>query len=261
MDIPLILATLASTLVIVLVAQSAAFILFIKDSTLKLWMPRLIALAVGVLLGDAFLHLLPEAFEEVEEAGEVLLWTLAGILSLWLIERLLHRHHDHSAERIPSARKNPASYARINLLGDGMHNFLDGALIAGSYLTDPMLGIATTIAIAIHEVPQEISDIAVLVHGGYEKRRAVRLNVLCAAFCIPGALLTLLLADFMVWELGTLLAFNAGAFIYIATADLMPLLEKSGVRLPLPTQVMSTLTGVAAMQALLWLEHLGHFSH
>lgn len=118
-------------------------------------MPRLIAGAVGVLLGDAFLHLLPDSMKLAESTHAVLLWTLAGILFFYVIEQFLHWRHDHSIEMPAAPVGKSASFARMNLLGDGIHNFVDGVLIAGSFLADPMLGIATTFAIVIHEIPQE----------------------------------------------------------------------------------------------------------
>lgn len=253
MDWQTILMALAASLVVSLVALCSAFVLYIKDSTLKRWMPGLIALAVGVLLGDAFLHLLPDALERTTDTSSVFLWTLAGIIIFYFIEQSLHWRHDHAV--LPEDMENkPKSYANMNLLGDGAHNFVDGILIAGSFLADPMLGVATTIAIVIHEIPQEISDIAVLVHGGYEKKHAVLLNFICACACIVGAALTLLVAHFMTISLHALLALTAGGFIYIATSDLIPLLRNVEARLPLRVQALATTTGIACMQGILWIE-------
>ncbi|MDP2347287.1 MAG: ZIP family metal transporter [Gammaproteobacteria bacterium] len=261
MDMLTVVGTLAGSLVVVLVAFVSLFVFYMEEQTLKRWMPRLIAVAVGVLLGDAFLHLLPDALESGANASMVFMSTLGGILCFYLIEHVLHWKHDHELVNSPrdpntpaSLHDTPASFARMNLLGDGIHNFVDGILIAGSFLTDPMLGVATTIAIVVHEIPQEISDIAVLVHGGYSKRRAVFLNVLCATACIAGAVMTLLLSQIMELSLGALLAFTAGGFIYIATTDLMPLLRQAGARLSLPAQATATMVGVLSMQAILWLE-------
>jgi len=253
-----VFGTLAGATVVVLVAFVSLFVFYIQDSTLRRWMPRLIAVAVGVLLGDAFLHLLPDALDSGASASVVLMSTLGGILCFYLIEHVLHWQHDHSLEGLPGVDAGPRSFARMNLLGDGIHNFVDGILIAGSFLTDPVLGVATTIAIVVHEIPQEISDIAVLVHGGYSKRRAVFLNVLCATACIAGAIATLLLSQLMELSLGALLAFTAGGFIYIATTDLMPLLRQASARLTLPVQAAATFVGVLSMQAILWLEAITH---
>ena len=254
MDWFTVFATLAASLVVVLVAACSAFVLYIRDSVLKKWMPGLIAVAVGVLLGDAFLHLLPDALKTSESARSVSLWTLVGILCFYIIEQFLHWRHDHSIEMPAAGACKPATFARMNLLGDGIHNFVDGILIAGSFLVDPMLGVATTFAIVMHEIPQEISDIAVLIHGGYEKKQAVILNVLCASACIAGAMLTLLVAQVITLNLSALLAITAGGFIYIATTDLIPLLRQPSMKLALPIQVTATAIGVISMQTIVWLE-------
>ena len=246
--------TLAAATTVSLVALCSAFVLFIKESTLTRWMPRLIALAVGVLLGDVFLHLLPDALDNSDDAANVFLWTLAGIILFYFIEQSLHWRHDHA---LPSEQTvETKSYAKMSLLGDGAHNFVDGILIAGSFLADPVVGIATTLAIVIHEIPQEISDIAVLIHGGIEKKRAVLLNFMCAGACLLGAGGTLLVAHFMTISLPALLALTAGGFIYVATSDLIPLLRSAEIRLPMHVQVIATVIGIACMQSILWVEAL-----
>jgi zinc and cadmium transporter len=253
MDWQILIMTMAAALLISLVALVSAFVLYIKDETLRKWMPRLLALAVGVLLGDAFLHLLPDAMERGADTGQVFLWALAGIMLFYFIEQMLHWRHDHAvlAEDIQPRHK---SYAKMNLIGDGAHNFVDGILIAGSFLADPMLGIATTIAIVIHEIPQEISDIAVLIHGGYEKKRAVTVNFICSCACMAGAALTLLAAQIFEISLSALLALTAGGFIYIATSDLIPLLRSNDAKLPLRVHFLATLVGILSMQSILWVE-------
>lgn len=255
-----VLFTLLGSLLVVFVAMGASAVLLVNDEKLQVWMPRLVAVAVGVLLGDAFLHLLPDALEATQSSSAVFMWALAGLLCFYLIEQVLQWRHDHSLELTPVAggADKPASYAHMNLLGDGIHNFVDGVLIAGSFLVDTTLGVATTIAIVVHEIPQEISDIAVLINGGYSKKRAVFLNVLCATACTVGAVLTLLLAQVMELGLGAILAFTAGGFIYIATTDLIPLLRSSGMKLDLSTQVVATVVGVVSMQSILWLETFTH---
>jgi zinc and cadmium transporter len=248
--------TLGASMLVVVVALASVFVLYVRDVTLKKWMPRMIALAVGVLLGDAFLHLLPDAMSRTENHGSVFLWTLLGITGFYSIEQFLHWRHDHAVEFSSSPSKSPQTYAQMNLLGDGVHNFVDGILIAGSFLADPLLGAATTLAIVLHEIPQELSDIAVLIHGGYSKKKAVRLNVYCAFACVAGAMGTLLVSHVMSMSLSALLAFTAGGFIYIATSDLIPLLRIAEARLSMPVQILATFVGVLSMQAILWVEML-----
>ena len=143
----------------------------------------------------------------------------------------------------------------MNLFGDGIHNFVDGILIASSFLVDPALGIATTLAIVLHEIPQEVSDISVLIQGGYHKRRAVFLNFLCATLCIIGAVATFLVSQLMELGLAAMLAFTAGGFIYIAASDLVPLLRSRELKVGLPMQFTATIVGILSMQSILWYEN------
>ena len=145
---------LAASIVVALVSLISAAFLYVSDERLKVWVPRLVAVAVGVLLGDAFLHLIPDALEiSNSESGSVVLWTLVGILAFFFIEAILQWRHDHEIRSIDDTEKRPASFATMNLFGAGVHNFVDGILIASSFLVDPALGLATTLAIILHEIP------------------------------------------------------------------------------------------------------------
>ena len=250
---------LAASVTVTLVSLISAGFLYVSDERLKIWVPRLVAVAVGVLLGDAFLHLIPDALEMAgSESGSVVLWTLVGILSFFFIESVLQWHHDHEILNIDETKKTPASFATMNLFGDGIHNFVDGILIASSFLVDPALGVATTLAIVLHEIPQEISDISILIQGGYNKRRAVFLNFLCATLCILGAVATLLVSQLMELGLGAMLAFTAGGFIYIATCDLVPLLRSKELKVGISMQFAATIVGILSMQSILWYENFAY---
>ena len=223
-------------------------------------MPVLIAVAVGVLLGDAFLHLIPDAMDMAPTSGSsVAPWVLIGILSFVFLERYLQWRHDHAPTTIEGKHEKIEPFANMNLVGDGAHNFIDGILIASSFIADPTLGLATTIAIILHEIPQEISDIAILIQGGYSQRKAVLLNCLCATACIPGALITVYFSQIMELNLSAMLAFTAGGFIYIATSDLVPLLRSDQCSASIPTQFTSTMVGIISMQAILWWESITLF--
>ena len=254
-----ILYVLASSLLVAVISLLCAVFLYVSDEKLKIWMPRLIAVAVGVLLGDAFLHLLPDALEVAGTMDRTVgLSILVGILTFFFIETVLQWHHDHSLESNTPVQKTPASFATMNLLGDGVHNFVDGILIASSFLVDPALGLTTTVAIVLHEIPQEISDIAVLVQGGYSKKRAVFLNFLCATACAVGGIATLIVSQLMELGLGAMLAFTAGGFIYIATCDLVPLLRSNELKIGFPAQFTATMAGIFSMQAILWIESINY---
>ena len=260
MDLFTVLYVLVASTIVATISLISAFSLYVNDSKLKIWLPRLIAVSVGVLLGDAFLHLIPDALEIDTEAGSsIAMWTLVGIIVFFFMESALDWRHGYDLDSLDKTTNTPASYAKMNLMGDGAHNFVDGVLITSSFLVSPSLGIATTIAIVLHEIPQEISDIAVLIHGGYSKKRAVLLNFLCALACIVGAVCTLLLSQVMELGLSAMLSFTAGGFIYIAASDLVPLLRSGKIKINFATQLIGTLLGIISMQSILWFENIPHF--
>jgi len=240
---------------VALVSLIGAVVFYVSEIRLKKWMPSLIAVAVGVLLGDAFLHLIPDAIERApgSESG-VALWVLIGIISFVFLESGLQWRHDHELKSPHEGEDDIASFAKMNLFGDGAHNFVDGVLITASFLADPALGVATTVAIVLHEIPQEISDVAVLIQGGFSRRKAVLLNFFCATACLVGAISTLLFSQLMELNLAAMLAFTAGGFIYIATSDLVPLLRGKALRSSIPAQFAFTLVGIMSMQLILWWE-------
>ena len=252
---PVFFYVLAASLLVAIVSLISALFLYIDDQRLKTWMPRLIAIAVAVLLGDAFLHLLPDAIDIAEESSNsVFLWTLIGILIFFFIESAFQRNQKFEPKSHELTEIPVKSFARMNLIGDGVHNFVDGILIASSFLVDPGLGVATTIAIVLHEIPQEISDTAILIQGGYGKGRAVILNFFCALVCIAGAMSTLVISQITELGLSSLLALTAGGFIYIAAGDLFPLLRSEGLKDKASSQVVAVLVGVLSMQLILWVE-------
>lgn len=212
----LLVAVLAS-----LLSLSGALALLLREAQIRRLVPLLLSLAVGVMLGDAFLHLIPEAAARLGSLSRTGLLVLAGMLLFFLLERYLRGSHDHAASATGSARIG----ARMLLFGDAVHNLTDGILIGGTFAVDLQLGVATSAAILAHEIPQEVGDIGALIHGGYAPRRALWLNFLSSLPVIGGAMLTLLLADRMEGFLPLLLPIAAGGFIYIATADLIPTLH------------------------------------
>jgi zinc and cadmium transporter len=203
-----------------LVSFAGASVLALGPERLRSVLPALVALAAGALLGDAFLHLLPEAVDHAGGFTTTVAWgTLGGLLGFFLIEQVIHWHH-HGEDIEPGAG-HVHHVAWMNLLGDMIHNFVDGMLIAGTWLVGPEAGLATTVAVAFHEVPQEFGDFGVLLHAGFTPRRALFLNFVSACAAIVGAVLVLLLeSDAGLGELLTPIA--AGGFLYVACADLVP---------------------------------------
>jgi len=181
----------------------------------------LASFAAGILLGAAFFDLLPEAVHEGEELGiDIFSWTLAGILIFFLIERTIHWFHHH--ENIHEHNKESKSTLPLIIISDTAHNFIDGIVIAATFMTNPALGVATTIAVFAHEIPQEIGDFGLMLHKGLTRGKIILVNIASAALAIFGALLTYMLGNFLEGYIPALLALTAGFFIYIALSDLMP---------------------------------------
>jgi zinc and cadmium transporter len=202
-----------------------------------------ISFAVGALLGGALLHLFPAALADLGPGPGASLGFLAGFLGFFILERFLWAH-SHSVRRTaPQVRP----VAVLNLVGDGLHNLLDGMVIAASYTQSPQLGIATTLAVVLHEVPQELGDLGVLLHAGLPVRRAVLWNVFSGATALAGATLVLLVGSRVAGAVVGLLAIAAGGFVYIAASDLVPELRRVRGRRASVTQTLLILLGIAVM--------------
>lgn len=217
----------------------------------------LIPLAVGALLGDAFFHLVPEAFEESGDASRASLLIIIGIASFFLLEKFLRWHH-HPAERdAQEAPRNQAAASHLGqlvLISDGLHNFIDGIIIGASYLVSIEVGIATTLAVILHEIPQEIGDFGILLYAGYKKRTALFYNFLSAITAVAGALLVLLMGSLPPAFIQSVLPFAAGSFIYIAGSDLVPELHRNREHGNLFAEIGGIALGVFLMYLLLFLE-------
>ena len=224
--------------------------LVIRKKQLEQLIFFLVSFAAGGLLGDAFLHLLPEAVEELGFGLEVSLAVLIGLLLFFALEKFIAWRHCH----VPTSKSHPHPLALMNLVGDGLHNFTDGVIIAASYLTSFPLGLATTLAVIFHEIPQEIGDFGVLVHGGFTKRKALLFNFLSALMAILGASLTLFLSNKLMISIELLIPFTAGGFIYIAGSDLIPELHKETDLAKSGLQLLGLLLGIGVMASLTLLE-------
>jgi zinc and cadmium transporter len=207
----------------VLSVCAAAFALVLRAT----WVPMLVSFAIGTLLGAAFLEVLPHAFEAGEPQG-VAAAILGGILGFFLLEKLLlWRHsHDHGEGAEPMHHHEHARAGALIVVGDTVHNFVDGLLIAAAFLQSPALGVVTAVAIVAHEIPQEVGDFLVLLHSGYSRARAFVLNIVSSLGSVAGGVLGYFaLAGFEDWE-PTLLGIVAASMIYVAVADLIPGLHK-----------------------------------
>ena len=240
-------ATILAVVAVSAIAFVGIVVLVLQEGLLQRIVPILVSFAVGALLGDALFHILPE----LAVSGGItvgLSWVMASsILFFFVLEKFIHLHHQLNAPE----HRHVHPVVLTNLLGDGVHNFVDGAIIAGSFLVSPSLGVATTIAVALHEIPQEMGDLGVLVHAGLAPKRALAYNVASALTALLGAAIALLLDGAIDGIERPLLAISAGAFIYIAGADLIPELHKGTEVWVGVVQFLGITAGFAVMAALL----------
>lgn len=213
--------SLASVAVVSLLSLVGIFTFMLRRELSKRSLLYLVSFSVGGLLGGAFIHLIPEAFEANGVNPSVSIYILTGILSSYVIEMFLRWRHCH----IPTSDEHPHSFAYMNLIGDGIHNMVDGMLIGGSYLVSAHLGLVTTLAICLHELPQEIGDFGVLLYAGFERRRALLYNFLTALTAFIGVFIAITLNHYVANLTEFLIPFAAGNFIYIAGSDLVPELQ------------------------------------
>ncbi len=242
--------TLTSVLIISLISFIGVITIAFKKRFLQKIVLYLVSLSAGALLGGVFFHLIPEAAEEIGFNLNLALYILAGILTFFVLEKLICWRHCH----IETSESHPHPFAFMNLIGDAFHNFIDGMIIAGSYVVSIPLGISTTVAVVFHEIPQEIGDFGVLVHGGFSRFKALLLNFATALTAVVGALIVLLL-NLEVNTIGQILVpFTAGGFIYIAAADLIPELKKDIKPLSSLLQLIFILIGLGIMYWLVILK-------
>lgn len=187
----------------------------------------LASFAAGVLLGTAFFDLLPEALHESEGKNvDIFLWTLIGMIVFFFIERFIHWFHHHDAQGTHSHRDESNNTRNASLpliiIGDTVHNFLDGIVIAATFMTSIPLGIVTTLAVAAHEIPQEIGDFGLMLHKGLAKKKIIYINIMSAFASLTGALLTFGIGEAFEQNISLFLALTAGFFIYIASSDILP---------------------------------------
>jgi zinc and cadmium transporter len=215
-------------------------IIVMNEQRLQCMISFLVSLAAGGLFGDAFLHLLPESLLRARSPQAVALAILAGIFAFFVIEKVLRWQHQHRVSTI-----HPLGY--MNLVGDAVHNFIDGVLIGAAYLVSFPVGLGTTIAVILHEIPQELSDVGVLLHAGFSKIQAFGLNFLSATLAIVGAAIALLVGTQVDQFATFMLPFAAGGFIYIAGSDLLPELHRELEPARSAVQCFAMSTGIGLM--------------
>lgn len=216
------------------------FVITLRASFVSRILLYLVSFATGAILGTVFLHLLPEVMEHSENplVGSVLI--LAGMMLAFCIEKFIHWHHCHRTEHDDDHGHHTHPLGSLILIGDGIHNFIDGMLIVSAYLVSIPVGVATTIAVVLHEIPQELGDISLLLHSGFSRKSAILWNTVSACTALLGAAIAYFFEARVSGLEFYLLPIAAGNFLYIATTDLIPELHKE-------TRLGKTLVQVALL--------------
>ncbi|MBS7632526.1 ZIP family metal transporter [Candidatus Bathyarchaeota archaeon] len=230
----------ASVTAVSLISFIGIIFIGLKEELLKRILMVLIGFSSGTLLGSAFLDLLPEALAEEVDSATVFLFVLFGIVVFFAIEKFLYWRHCHEGEC------EVHMFVYLNLIGDGIHNFIDGMIIAATFLISSGLGFATTLAVIFHEIPQEIGDFGVQIYGGISKKRALVYNFISALTAVAGAAVVLFITYIQSAEI-YIVPFAAGGFVYIAATDLMPELHKKTKAAASLVQFTSILFGMGLM--------------
>lgn len=246
-----IIFALTSVTIISLVSLIGILALSIKTELLKKILIYLVSFSVGAMFASAFFDLIPEGVERIGFDLKMSSFILIGILFSFLLETIIHWRHCHNPQHFD---QHVHSFAYMNLFGDCVHNFIDGMIIAGAYLVSIPVGLTATIAVFLHEIPQEIGDFGILLQGGFKKSKAVFYNFLTALTAILGAILVLIIGPYFENLINFLLPFAAGNFIYIAGSDLIPELNKETSLKKNFTQFLFILFGILLIAFITRLE-------
>jgi len=235
-----LVAILASVTVVSLISFVGVIFIGLKESLLRRIVMVLVGFASGTLLGGAFFDLLPEAVNMINPPITIFYFVILGIIVFFCIEKFLYWRHCHEE------KCQVHTFAYISLVGDGVHNFIDGMIIAATFVLGFELGFITTLAVISHEIPQEIGDFGVLIYSGLGKRKALTYNFISALTAILGAIVTYYVV-YLRSNYALLVPFAAGGFIYIAATDLMPELHKKSHAGESIIQLLSILLGLGLM--------------
>jgi zinc and cadmium transporter len=242
--------SLVSVLVVSLISFIGVLFIGLNEERLKKFLLYLVSFSAGGLFGGAFIHLLPEAVKENGFSVNISLFVILGIVFSFFVEKIIHWRHCH----LPVNKHHIHHASLMSLVGDSIHNLIDGLILGATYLVSIPLGIATTIAVIIHEIPQEIGDFGVLVYGGFSKKKALFLNFLTALTSFLGVIISLLLSHYTKELTTFLIPFAAGSFIYIAGSDLIPELHKECKTSKSILELFIFILGIAIMLFMLLLE-------
>ena len=238
--------SLVSVFVVSLISLIGITTISLSAERMKRIVLLLVSFAVGALFGDSFIHLLPESYKRIDSNLVASGLVIAGMLAFFILEKFVCWRHCH----LPEAGYRPPPVVYMNLIGDGLHNVIDGIIIGASYSMSVSIGVATTIAVILHEIPQEMGDFGILIHGGLTRKTALILNFACATLAIFGCLITLIIGPQLKNSSLYVLPFTAGSFIYIAGSDLIPELNKEVTPSRSIQQFLAIAFGVLVMMLL-----------
>jgi zinc and cadmium transporter len=240
--------TLVSVFVVSLISLVGIAAISLSERRVRQMIFVSVSLAAGAMFGDAFIHILPESFATPDRATKTSTSVLLGILTFFVLEKFLRWRHAHEFEGESQRTIEPVGY--LNLFADATHNLIDGMLVGAAYSVSVSVGLATTIAIILHEIPQELGDFGVLINAGFSRARALVFNLLSGLLAIVGAIVSLLASHSVVSFSEFMLPFTAGGFIYIAGCDLLPKLQKERKPLKSGVQLAALVLGVGLMYLL-----------
>ena len=238
--------TILSVLLVSLVSLAGLITLSMSRKLLDRIMTYLVSFATGSLFGGALIHLLPEAYASASNPLHVSLWTIGGLATFFVMEKFFRWRHCHH----PTTDEHVHPVVPMNIFGDGMHNFIDGVLIAISYSASIPLGISTTVAVLFHEIPQEISDYSILINGGLSMKKALLVNLMTASLALVGAMFALQMGKSIIGFTDALVPLSAGGFLYIAGSDLIPELHHNTDAKKSIIQLLMLIAGVTVMTIL-----------
>lgn len=243
------LSSIAAVTLISLISLSGVVLLGFGERFIRKWMMIFVSFSTGAIFGNVLLHMLPEMAENHDTFRRSMVIMLCGIIVSFILEKIIHWHHCHSVDH-QHTHDHVHPVGILALIGDGIHNIVDGVLIASTFYVSTPLGIATTIAVALHEIPQEIGDFSILLHSGFRRATALLVNLLTGLTAVLGAVLVIVLQgtvpDISVW----ILPFAAGNLLYIAGVDLLPELHKDVRMRQAILQLIGFTAGIGLLYAL-----------
>ena len=237
------LYALISTVVVSLISLIGVFLLSLKSQKLNQVLTVLICFAAGAMLGNAFFHLLPESYIHLQPSYLTAWLAIGGFFVFFVMEKLLHSHHSTEEKHVHQV----ASYGYMSLYVDSLHNFTDGILIGAAWMINPEVGLATTLAVILHEIPQEIGDFGILIRAGFSRGRALFFNFLAACTAILGTVLTLWAGEKLEHFSDYILPIAAGGFIYLSTNSLFPEIIKETTKKNYWMHILFILIGLGLM--------------